>query len=61
MNTAGPDVVRQAGLAHAEARPPHPAPTRVGPAAAPALHYSLGDGTDPGAWAGLRQVIHHLK
>ncbi|GGY66389.1 DUF6177 family protein [Streptomyces xanthochromogenes] len=59
--TAGPDVVRQAGLAHAEARPPHPAPTRLGPAAAPALHYSLGDGTDPGAWAGLRQIIHHLK
>ncbi|MEV6049149.1 DUF6177 family protein [Streptomyces xanthochromogenes] len=53
--------MRQAGLAHAEARSPHPAPTRLGPAAAPALHYSLGDGTDPGAWAGLRQVIHHLK
>ncbi|MER5564324.1 DUF6177 family protein [Streptomyces sp. NPDC002506] len=59
--TLGPDAVRQAGPARAEAPSPHLAPTRFGSASAPALHYTLGDGTQPGAWAQLQQVTRHLK
>ncbi|MFK4206649.1 DUF6177 family protein [Streptomyces sp. NPDC030920] len=32
------------------------APARLGPATRPALHYTLGDGTDPAAWERLRQI-----
>ncbi|UFQ15319.1 DUF6177 family protein [Streptomyces huasconensis] len=36
-------------------------PTQLGPVARPALHYPLGDGTDPGPWATLQQLSRHLK
>ncbi|MFI8885047.1 DUF6177 family protein [Streptomyces sp. NPDC053813] len=36
------------------------APARLGPAARPALHYTLGDGTDPAAWERLRQINGRL-
>ncbi|MFD7169717.1 DUF6177 family protein [Streptomyces violascens] len=59
--TLGPDAVRQTGLAHAEAPSPHLAPARLGPTTAPALHYTLGDGTHPEAWTKLQQLTQHLK
>ncbi|MDQ1007203.1 hypothetical protein QFZ82_001688 [Streptomyces sp. V4I23] len=54
--TLGPDAVHAIGRTHAESVQ-HPRPTRLGPAARPALHYTLGDGTDPTAW----QHLHHLN
>ncbi|WP_333741871.1 DUF6177 family protein [Streptomyces sp. IBSBF 2806] len=33
----------------------------MGPAAAPALHYPLGDGTDPGALTELQHLAAHLR
>ncbi|GGV96499.1 hypothetical protein GCM10015535_66140 [Streptomyces gelaticus] len=36
------------------------APLRLGPAGRPALHYALGDGTDPTAWQRLRQINDHV-
>ncbi|WP_406507808.1 DUF6177 family protein [Streptomyces sp. NBC_00212] len=59
--TLGPDAVRQTGLAHAEAPSPHLVPARLGPATAPALHYTLGDGAQPEAWTKLQQLTQRLK
>ncbi|MER5968654.1 DUF6177 family protein [Streptomyces sp. NPDC002055] len=59
--TLGPDPVQDIGLPHAR-RPPHdllPAP--LGPSARPALHYPLGDGTDPQTWTALRRLTQHLR
>ncbi|MFF8656202.1 DUF6177 family protein [Streptomyces huasconensis] len=36
-------------------------PPQLGPAARPALHYPLGDGTDPNSWATLQQLSRRLK
>ncbi|MFB7594893.1 hypothetical protein [Streptomyces sp. NPDC056160] len=33
----------------------------LGPTARPALHYELGDGTDPGVRRRLRHIEDHLK
>ncbi|MFP1628984.1 DUF6177 family protein [Streptomyces sp. 5K101] len=54
--TLGPDAAHATGHTHAESVQ-HPRPTRLGPAARPALHYTLGEGTDPIAW----QHLHHLN
>ncbi len=58
--TLGSDPVRDIGLTHAQVPPPGLPPARLGPAAAPALHYPLGDGTDPDAWTRLQQLNQHL-
>lgn len=58
--TLGPGPVRSIGLTHAEAPSVGLAPIRLGPATASALHYPLGDGTDPEAWARLQQLNQHL-
>ncbi|MFS4091921.1 DUF6177 family protein [Streptomyces sp. AF1A] len=47
--TLGPDAVADLGISHARNALPDRAPTQLGPAARPALHYPLGDGTDPAA------------
>jgi hypothetical protein len=54
--TIGPDNARTLGRSHAESTAPV-RPTRLGPA----LHYSLGDGTDPAAWQLLKALDDHLK
>ncbi|MEU9101802.1 DUF6177 family protein [Streptomyces sp. NPDC048361] len=59
--TLGSEVVRQAGFGQDEASFRHQAPLRLGSAAAPALHYTLGDGTQPDAWVKLRQVTQALN
>ncbi|MGA4839613.1 DUF6177 family protein [Streptomyces sp. G45] len=59
--TLGPDAVRDIGLTRAQRPPLDVAPARLGPAAAPALHYPLGDGRDPAAWDALRVLTGHLK
>ncbi|MFF4184791.1 DUF6177 family protein [Streptomyces sp. NPDC001691] len=59
--TLGPDAVRQTGLAYADAPSPQLTPVRLGPATAPALHYTLGDGTGPPPWLVLQQLTKHLK
>ncbi|MGW7046278.1 DUF6177 family protein [Streptomyces avermitilis] len=58
--TLGPDAVRTVGRARAESAPDM-RPIPLGVAARPALHYSLGDGTDPVAWQRLKSLDHHLK
>ncbi|WP_438290466.1 DUF6177 family protein [Streptomyces sp. HUAS TT7] len=52
--------MRQTGLAHAEAPSPQLAAARLGPINAPALHYTLGDGTHPEAWTQLQQLTQYL-
>ncbi|WTO41435.1 DUF6177 family protein [Streptomyces achromogenes] len=59
--TLGARDVRAAGLAHCR-RPPLPTgPVPLGSAVAPALHYPLGDGTDPAAWTALKALTEHLR
>lgn len=58
--TLGPDAVSDLGLDHARRALADTAPIRLGPAARPALHYTLGDGADPAAWQRLRQINDHL-
>ncbi|MEV5984002.1 DUF6177 family protein [Streptomyces sp. NPDC052051] len=59
--TLGPDTVAELGLSHARDALPDNTPTRLGPTAHPALHYSLGNGTDPTAWRRLHRINEHLK
>lgn len=59
--TLGPDAVADLGLDHARRALADTAPVRIGPAARPALHYTLGDGTDPAAWQRLRQINDHVN
>ncbi|MFB6845083.1 DUF6177 family protein [Streptomyces sp. NPDC056373] len=35
-------------------------PTRVGLEGKPALHYPMGDGTDPDAWSNFQRLVRHL-
>ncbi|MGQ4383730.1 DUF6177 family protein [Streptomyces sp. SAS_270] len=58
--TLGPAPLRNLGLTHAENPPLGPTPLRLGPTTARALHYPLGDGTDPGAWTTLQRLNQHL-
>ncbi|WP_406450183.1 DUF6177 family protein [Streptomyces sp. NBC_00876] len=57
--TLGPGAVRAIGRTRAESIR-HPRPSPLGPAARPALHYDLGDGTDPSAWQYLQTLNAHL-
>jgi hypothetical protein len=59
--TLGHDEIDSIGRTQAEHPPLGPTPTRIGRPAEPALHYPLGDGTDPQAWTTLQQLTHHLK
>ncbi|MBT2492707.1 hypothetical protein J7E96_30195 [Streptomyces sp. ISL-96] len=58
--TLGADAVRAVGRTHAETFQ-HPRPTRLGPATRSALHYTLGNGTDPTAWQRLQDLNNHLQ
>ncbi|MFC7865951.1 DUF6177 family protein [Streptomyces murinus] len=57
--TLGCEAVRLVGPAVAESAPTRP--VRLGPTARPALHYPLGDGTDPASWHRLEQLDDHLR
>ncbi|MFG3047712.1 DUF6177 family protein [Streptomyces sp. NPDC048241] len=59
--TLGARDVRTIGLTHARRPPLAFRPRQLGPATAPALHYPLGDGTDPAAWTSLQVLSDHLK
>ncbi|MEW1925612.1 DUF6177 family protein [Streptomyces sp. NPDC088360] len=59
--TLGADAVNDIGLPHAQHPPRGLRADRLGPAARPALHYVLGDGTDPNSWTTLQQLTQHLK
>ncbi|MEU4208764.1 DUF6177 family protein [Streptomyces sp. NPDC026206] len=59
--TLGATDVRSVGLDHARRPPLDLRPVPLGPEAAPALHYALGDGTDAQAWTVLQQLAAHLK
>lgn len=59
--TLGPDTVVELGITHVRNALPDHTPTQLGPATRPALHYPLGDGTDPAAWQRLRHINEHLK
>ncbi|MGW2232428.1 DUF6177 family protein [Streptomyces sp. NPDC001759] len=59
--TLGPRDVRAAGLTHARRPPLAMKPRQLGSPSYPALHYSLGDGTDAGTWTALQNLTSHLK
>ncbi|MEV7954176.1 DUF6177 family protein [Streptomyces sp. NPDC087532] len=59
--TLGPDAVADLGLDHARKALTNAAPAQLGPATRPALHYTLGDGTDPAAWQHLRHIHDHVN
>jgi hypothetical protein len=59
--TLGPDDVRAIGLDHAGRPPGARRPGRRGAPPRPALHYPLGDGSDPQSWTTFQQLTQHLK
>lgn len=59
--TLGATDVRSIGLTYARRPPVAIKPVQLGTAAAPSLHYPLGDGTSADAWATLRTLTEHLK
>ncbi|WP_435280367.1 DUF6177 family protein [Streptomyces koelreuteriae] len=59
--TLGSEEAEIIGQARATHPPDGPRPTRLGPGSEPALHYSLGDGTDPHAWSVFQRLVQHLK
>jgi hypothetical protein len=59
--TLGPRDIRTIGLTHARRPPLATKPRQLGAPNYPALHYPLGDGTDPEAWAALQNLANHLK
>ncbi|MFI2431345.1 DUF6177 family protein [Streptomyces sp. NPDC018693] len=59
--TLGPRDVRQIGLTHALRSPIEAQPRQLGSPANQALHYTLGDGTDPEAWTAFQKLGAHLR
>lgn len=59
--TLGPDATADLGLGHAHKASPDTTPAHLGPTTRPALHYTLGDGTDPTAWQRLRRIDQHFE
>ena len=59
--TLGHGEARRLDPARAEQSPLGLTPTRLGPPAEPALHYLLGDGTEPHAWSTFQRLTRHLK
>ncbi|MGW3421321.1 DUF6177 family protein [Streptomyces phaeochromogenes] len=57
----GRDEAARIGLAHAQHPPLGRVPKRLGHPAEPALHYLLGDGTDPHAWSTFQQLRQQLR
>ncbi|ORT59494.1 hypothetical protein BKD26_14910 [Streptomyces sp. CB03238] len=58
--TLGPEAVDAIGRAHAESLE-DPRPMRLGSAVCPALHYTLGDGSDLTAWQRLQHLNNRLQ
>jgi hypothetical protein len=58
--TLGSDEADAVGQARAGHPPLGPVPKRLGLGAGPALHYPLGEGTDPGTWSVFQRLIRHL-
>nr|CBL93709.1 hypothetical protein [Streptomyces sp. L-49973] len=58
--TLGTEAVSGIGLAHADQPQEGVHPVRLGPPTRPALHYVLGDGSDPQAWARFEQLTTRL-
>ncbi|MEU2909111.1 DUF6177 family protein [Streptomyces massasporeus] len=58
--TLGGDEADAVGRTRAGHPPLGPTPTRVGLEGKPALHYPMGDGTDPDAWSTFQGLIRHL-
>ncbi|MFF9512082.1 DUF6177 family protein [Streptomyces sp. NPDC014724] len=59
--TLGADAVADRGLDNTHRVFDGITRTRLGPATRPALHYTLGDGTDPAAWQRLQRINDHLN
>ncbi|MCX5529797.1 DUF6177 family protein [Streptomyces sp. NBC_00006] len=59
--TLGAAEVGAIGLTYARRPPFAIKPVQLGTAAAPSLHYPLGDGTSADAWASLHTLTSHLK
>ncbi|GHK01035.1 hypothetical protein SY2F82_28320 [Streptomyces sp. Y2F8-2] len=59
--TLGHNEIEHIDRTRAEHPPLGPTPTRLGHPAKPALHYPLGEGTDPRAWATFQHLTQHLK
>ncbi|MFC8141142.1 DUF6177 family protein [Streptomyces paradoxus] len=59
--TLGSDEADAVGQARAGHPPFGTLPKRLGPGARPALHYPLGDGTDPGTWSMFQRLLRHLQ
>ncbi|MFC7303508.1 DUF6177 family protein [Streptomyces monticola] len=59
--TLGTEMVEEVGLDRADRPPLALKPARLGPDRRPALHYPLGDGTDPRAWEIFEQLTQHLR
>ncbi|MDO0937150.1 DUF6177 family protein [Streptomyces sp. DG2A-72] len=58
--TLGHDEAERIGPARAE-HPPQGTPVQLGLTAQTALHYPLGDGTDPQAWTTFQHLTRHLN
>ncbi|MFD8234579.1 DUF6177 family protein [Streptomyces sp. NPDC059696] len=58
--TLGSGETEAIGPSHAGHPPLGPTPTRLGLEGRPALHYPMGDGTDPGTWSLFQRLIRHL-
>ncbi|MDT0613905.1 DUF6177 family protein [Streptomyces lancefieldiae] len=59
--TLGHGEAGRVGRGRAERPPVGPPPVRLGHVGEPALHYRLGDGSDPGAWRRFRALLGHLR
>ncbi|WP_460065896.1 DUF6177 family protein [Streptomyces sp. YKOK-I1] len=59
--TLGPRDVQKIGLPRAGRPPIAVQPRHLGSPASPALHYPLGDGTDPKTWRDLQSLGAYLK
>lgn len=57
----GSDEVREIGAAHARRAPIAEKPVELGPTAAPALYFPLGDGTSGSAWTVFEGLVRHLR
>ncbi|MBC9717860.1 hypothetical protein H9Y04_35545 [Streptomyces sp. TRM66268-LWL] len=59
--TLGPQAVRDIGLDQARQLSNGFSPAELGPAVSPALHFTVGDGTDAAAWDRLQELNRCLK
>ncbi|MEU2154070.1 DUF6177 family protein [Streptomyces sp. NPDC019396] len=59
--SVGADDIHGIGLEYATRPPLTTTPIRLGPHARPAVHYPLGDGTDPSTWQDFETLLRHLK